>query len=606
VLSWLSSRVWCGPFLLLLTTPLVSCGGGRTSTVPLPGDFTLSVTPGSVSTTVGSTSAPLTLTVNPLNGYTGSVTVAISGAPNGITSSPASPFSVGVGSSQQVTFSAPAAAGTFAITLTATSSPLVHTATATLTVAAAANPFIVAAAYYPWYTGDWWTPDGCYNGLMRNELAPPQTPMLGQYDSTNQDVITQHIAWSTGAGVNTWAVEWIQPHDFIDSTLHDQILANQHISDIRFALFYDLAIRFQVDFNLTQDKIDAVVADFGYMAQTYFSNPQYLKVGNRPVVFLYFTSAFNPVSAVQQMGTSIRAAMNQAGFDVFMIGDEYYPGYVLPDAARIGIWDGIFGYGANLNYSGYSDDNGLLAFHATSQARFAAVAQSLGVDFIPGVTPGFNDKGVRRTCQSSPVLARRTSATAQEGSLFEKWLTTLTLPYAANSRSKIMYITTWNEWHEDTAIEPSLVTSATTTDTSASGTEFTQGFVYQGYGTTYLDILRNAIAATQVPAPQNRNLGHYATFADLTKQHPELQQAGVSIPQLLAQGKIRAIVTTEGGKSTGIQVYEVNPDWEKQKTSNPVTIKIPSGLDEKGQTKFETQDIPAGAISLLRCLHKCS
>jgi hypothetical protein len=41
------------------------------------------------------------------------------------------------------------------------------------------------------------------------------------------------------------------------------------------------------------------------------------------------------------------------------------------------------------------------------------------------------------------------------------------------------------------------VTAPTTTDTSPTGLQYTQGLVYQGYGTTYLDILRNTIAVAK-------------------------------------------------------------------------------------------------------------
>jgi hypothetical protein len=58
----------------------------------------------------------------------------------------------------------------------------------------------------------------------------------------------------------------------------------------------------------------------------------------------------------------------------------------------------------------------------------------------------------------------------------------------------MVHITIFNEWREDTQIEPSVVTAPTTTDTSPTRSQYTQGLVYQGYGTTYLDILRNEIA----------------------------------------------------------------------------------------------------------------
>src|SRR5262252_7083628 len=97
--------------------------------------------------------------------------------------------------------------------------------------------------------------------------------------------------------------------------------------------------------------------------------------------------------------------------------------------------------------------------------------------------PGFNDRATRRTCANHPALARRTSAAASEGSMFNNFLQQLAIPYAANSKLKMIHITSFNEWLEDTAIEPSVVTAPTTLDVSPTGSEFTQGFVYQGYGT---------------------------------------------------------------------------------------------------------------------------
>ena len=81
--------------------------------------------------------------------------------------------------------------------------------------------------------------------------------------------------------------------------------------------------------------------------------------------------------------------------------------------------------------------------------------------------------------------------------MFNTFLQQLALPYASNAQLKMVHITSFNEWHEDTEIEPSVVTGPTTIDTSPTGSQYTQGLVYQGYGTTYLDILRNQIAAAK-------------------------------------------------------------------------------------------------------------
>jgi len=186
--------------------------------------------------------------------------------------------------------------------------------------------------------------------------------------------------------------------------------------------------------------------------------------------------------------------MSAAGFDVYLVGDEYYAPSP-PDPARIANWDAIFGYDVYDGIGGYSDDNGYLALHATMYQQYQAAAQQLGVDFIPSVTAGFNDRAVRRTCANNPALARRTNPSAAEGSMFDNFFNQLAIPYAANSRLKMIHITSFNEWHEDTQIEPSVVTAPTTLDTSSTGAQYTQGLVYEGYGTTYLDIVRNAITA---------------------------------------------------------------------------------------------------------------
>jgi len=486
---FLSTLAW---FLALAST---SCGGS--SSPPLSPDFSVSLSSSSVATQVGGTTAPLTVSVNALNGFTGQVSVSIGGFPSGINSSPSSPFMVSPGTPQQITFSAPEAAGTFTVQFAGTSGTLSHSANATLTVTPLPSPYLVSASYYPWYAPAAWVYQECFNGALREQLVPTELPALGLYNSQDESIVTQQIAWSTAAGINVWDLEWVGPDQLLDPTIQNTILTNPHIGDIKFAIFYDYAIRFNGDFNLTSDKVATIVSDFQYIAAHYFSNASYLTLGQaRPVVYFYVSRALTPVSAIHPMVSSVRQAMTAAGFDVYLIGDEYYAA-VPPDPTRIANWDGIFGYDTYVGYAGYSDDNGFLALHTTMYAEYQAAAQQLGVDFIPSLTPGYNDRAVRQTCANNPALARRTNANAAEGSMFSSFLNNLALPYAKNSRFKMIHMTTFNEWHEDTQIEPSVVTAPTTTDTSPTGMQYTQDLVYQGYGTTYLDILRNAIAAAK-------------------------------------------------------------------------------------------------------------
>jgi len=439
-----------------------------------------------------------------VNGFNSSVAITVEGLPQGITSSPAFPFSVAAGSSRQFTFSAPAAAGTFPLVILGSSGDLSNVAAFTLTATPQPNPFLVSASYYPWYSPAAWEYVDCGAGSLRGNLVPTELPALGEYDSQSEATISQQIAWSAGAGINVWDMEWISPNDSLDTTFRNYVLTNPHIGDIRIAMFYDYAIRFGSDFNLTQDKINTILSDLTYLAQTYFNHPSYLKVqGGRPVVFIYVTRALTPISAVQSMAASIRSTMSQLGYNIYLIGDEYFP-LTPPDPVRISIWDGIFGYAAYDGTGGYSDQNGFLALHQTMEDQYQAVAQQNGVDFVPSISPGFNDRAVRRVCANNPALARRTGAGADEGSMFNSFLGNIAIPLTPKSNIKMIHITSFNEWHEDTQIEPTVVTPMTTQDDSPTGDQYTQGLIYQGYGTTYLDIIRNQIAAAVAQSRQSR------------------------------------------------------------------------------------------------------
>jgi len=103
-------------------------------TVTVPANFTLSTTPSTASVAQGST-VPSTITVNPTGGFTGSVTLAASGLPSGVTASfnPTSTTSTSI-LTLTLTASDSATTGPATVTVTGTSGSLTQTATISLTV----------------------------------------------------------------------------------------------------------------------------------------------------------------------------------------------------------------------------------------------------------------------------------------------------------------------------------------------------------------------------------------------------------------------------------------------------------------------------------------
>ncbi|GAA6759222.1 hypothetical protein Thermus77923_22170 [Thermus oshimai] len=122
---------------LLVTFVLSGCWN---SSPPSP-NFTLSLNPTSLSVPQGGSGTP-TLTLTPQNGFTGTVTLSLQGAPSGVT---LSPTSVNVTGSSPVTQTLTLAVassvpqGTYPLTLQATSGSLTKTVNLSLTVTTPSN-----------------------------------------------------------------------------------------------------------------------------------------------------------------------------------------------------------------------------------------------------------------------------------------------------------------------------------------------------------------------------------------------------------------------------------------------------------------------------------
>jgi len=133
---------------LLLALPLFcsfGCGGGSVMQIvppPPQPDFSIGFSQSSVTVQQGTTSAAVNVSVSPINGFSSTVQVSLSGLPSGVIASPASPFTVAAGASVPLLFSASsnAPSGTFTIMAAGVSGSLSHPANLGISV----QPGVVA------------------------------------------------------------------------------------------------------------------------------------------------------------------------------------------------------------------------------------------------------------------------------------------------------------------------------------------------------------------------------------------------------------------------------------------------------------------------------
>jgi IPT/TIG domain len=137
--------------LLLLAVDCCACGGGGNTFIAPPpaADFSLAISPNSVTVSQGTSSSAVNVTVTPQNGFTGAVQVTLSGLPAGVITDPASPFSVAAGAQASIIFgvAASTSTGTISISAQGTSGALSHSAPLTLDVQAAAVPAVARTSY---------------------------------------------------------------------------------------------------------------------------------------------------------------------------------------------------------------------------------------------------------------------------------------------------------------------------------------------------------------------------------------------------------------------------------------------------------------------------
>ena len=109
---------------------------------------------------------------------------------------------------------------------------------------------------------------------------------------------------------------------------------------------------------------------------------------------------------------------------------------------------------------------------------------------MPGIAPGYNDRGVRLAANNHAAqryFDGEDPTTA--GSVFNAVIQDAGLPNVDADANDLILVNSFNEWHEDTQIEASAVSGFTNVDDSASGSDYTQEKFYEGYGAKYLDIL---------------------------------------------------------------------------------------------------------------------
>ena len=350
--------------------------------------------------------------------------------------------------------------------------------------------------YYPWYASDFH--GGNY---LRKHLLPKQTPLLGEYNDRDCEVIAQHLIWSRYAKINLWVTSWWGPGRDTDETTLNSILKNPMLGNMEIAIHYETKGR--TKFNSTSEpftSLHKIGPDIAYLAQNYFDHPNYHRINDRPVIVMYLARVLAKDNLLHNVTDIMRSTAAEYGHDLYIIGDFCFGKAREHKFSGMEYLDAITNYDAygSIKSTGYVGSEKIYDYFQ-EQDYWRQEAKRQSIDYIPVVTPGYNDRAAR---EGHLPTSRKLRPQDDFGSLFVVMLSKALLTSEVATGNMIL-INSFNEWHEDTQIEP--VAPALPTNMHAGmfaslspedrefTADYTEGLEYEGYGTRYLDILNNMV-----------------------------------------------------------------------------------------------------------------
>jgi glycoprotein endo-alpha-1,2-mannosidase len=345
--------------------------------------------------------------------------------------------------------------------------------------------YLVAVYYYPWH-GENFHNGG---GYMRKELVPQHQPTLGEYNDSDPAVIAKHMRWFRQANIGLLVTSWWGPNGVEDLITKDVVMQHEDIGNLKIAIHYETAGRLGED----SEKLSNAKTDMEYMCEHYFNHPNFYKIDGRPVLFIYISRVLEAVGTLDEILLTMRSTASKCGHELYLIGDSVWASAPDPSTPHIPFWyfDAVTNYdvyGSAGRPEGYAGMERVDAYYE-QQYDWKKEAKKEGCHYIPAVSPGYNDRGVRME-EDHPPLSRRLTSTAQEGSLFHYQLKHAKELVDKNLDNMII-VNSFNEWHEDTQIEPAVGEPATIPEI------FTKGLEYVGYGELFLDILGAATSKNE-------------------------------------------------------------------------------------------------------------
>ena len=292
----------------------------------------------------------------------------------------------------------------------------------------------VYAFYYPWYN----SPNGPsakwdhWLEVTENSIFDSTNyPLHGAYDSNDENIIRSHMAIIKQAGIDGIIVSWWGADGYEAQPL-DEVFRIASEFDLEVSLYYE-SVR-----DMSQEWM---IDEFLYIYETYTTHPAFMKDDGVPVVFVY---AINAYQRTPEFWQGVRDAVESDYGEHIMIGDTSNVGYLdVFDGFHLYIWlDEGYPELFETCINNFEVGTSLLEDEVIFQrARDNEDLELIVKPFMTTVVPSFDARSWGRM----DPLVERLGGETYEG----YW------DVSRDLEPHSILVTSWNEWHEGTEMEPS-------------------------------------------------------------------------------------------------------------------------------------------------------
>jgi len=324
---------------------------------------------------------------------------------------------------------------------------------------------------------------------------PERTPALGFYNQENPEISDWETLWAAEHGIDFFIYCWYRTSQggpvttMFSSAIPDAFFKSRYADKMKFTIMWENQSRGKAG---VADEKDLMANLLPFWMTNYFKHPSYLKVDNKPVLFIYRPEfLIDDLGGVEKVARAIelmRKACRDAGFaGLYVMGENRNV-----DSNQLTLMKRM-GLDYSFAYCWYVANNPTPAQAIDAQLDYMRGIQKLGI--LPQI----------------PTASQAWSGWRDEGSIWklppgdfetllrkaDEFMTTL--PEGALGR-RMLLLDNWNEWGEGHYLAP-----------------------YREYGFGYLDAVRKVF--TDAPAshrdliPEDIGRGPYdTTIRALLKQ----------------------------------------------------------------------------------------